>query len=59
MAYQTLQQVAERFHVHPDTVKRWVRAGRLAELRVGKVRRFSPDDVEAFEARHRQEREAS
>jgi excisionase family DNA binding protein len=31
----TVGQVAERLQVHPETVRRWLRSGRLQSLRLG------------------------
>jgi excisionase family DNA binding protein len=40
-------EVAERFKVHPDTVKRWHSAGKLEAMRtLGGHRRFYADQVE-------------
>ena len=49
--YLTTQQVAEIFHVHPNTVVMWANAGKLAAARTpGGHRRFDPDDVERLRA---------
>ena len=43
----TVQQVAEIFHVHPNTVVLWANSGKLPYQRTpGGHRRFNPDDVE-------------
>lgn len=40
-------EVAERFKVHPDTVKRWHNSGKLEAMRtLGGHRRFYEDEVE-------------
>lgn len=39
---------AKRLGVHPDTVRRWVREGKLATVWVGGQRRFSVADLELF-----------
>lgn len=31
----TVEQVAERLQVHPETVRRWLRTGRLRGVRLG------------------------
>jgi excisionase family DNA binding protein len=49
--FLTTSQAAERLHVHPKTVGRWARQGRLACLRtLGGHRRFDPDTVEQLAA---------
>jgi excisionase family DNA binding protein len=49
--FLTTTQAAERLHVHPKTVGRWAREGRLACLRtLGGHRRFDPHKVERLAA---------
>jgi excisionase family DNA binding protein len=33
--YLTVQQVADLCHCHEETVRRWLRAGRLPSVRIG------------------------
>lgn len=43
----TTRQVAEIFHVHPNTIVAWANAGRLPVIRTaGNHRRFDPEAVE-------------
>lgn len=43
----TTRQVAEIFHVHPNTVVLWANSGKLAPTRTpGGHRRFDPEAVE-------------
>ncbi len=44
----TVQQVADHFQVARVTVWRWIRAGRLTGIRVGRVRRIPLEDLRAF-----------
>jgi excisionase family DNA binding protein len=44
----TVQQVADHFRVSRVTVWRWIRAGRLAGIRVGRVRRIARSSLEEF-----------
>lgn len=46
----TVFDVAELFHVNPETVRRWVREGELPVLDLGKRAgyRVKPDDLAAF-----------
>ena len=51
-AYLTRQDVAEKLAVHPDTIRRWTREGRLKCVRFGaRAVRYRLKDVLAFEAR--------
>lgn len=43
----TTAQVAERFMVSQETVRRWVRSGRIPSFRAGLLLRFDLDEVEA------------
>jgi excisionase family DNA binding protein len=40
--------VAQHFDVHPMSVRRWVREGRLPARRVGTKLRFTQADLEVF-----------
>ena len=42
----TTAQVAARFLVCPETVRRWARAGRVPSFRAGTLLRFDLDEVE-------------
>ncbi len=42
----TTTDVAERFRVCPETVRRWARSGRVPAFRAGAVLRFDLDEVE-------------
>jgi excisionase family DNA binding protein len=44
----TVQEVAERLHVHPITVRRLIANGRLAAIRIGRAVRVREEDVGAF-----------
>ncbi len=44
----TVQQVADHFRVSRVTVWRWIRAGRLTGIRVGRVRRIARSSLEEF-----------
>ncbi len=51
----TVPDVAERLRVAPNTVWRWLAAGRFRVVRVGYVTRIRPEDLEAFLLAHLQE----
>lgn len=43
-----INQVAEIFGVHPDTLRRWDREGKLKSIRIGKRghRKYSYEDIQ-------------
>lgn len=48
-AYLTTKQAAERLRTSPETVRRWVRDGKLAAITYPSGRRkFRPQDVDAI-----------
>ncbi len=49
--FYTVKSLAERWICHPDTVRRALRWGDLAAVRIGGVIRVSNDAVTAYEAR--------
>lgn len=44
----TVEQVAERLHVHPQTVRLWIREGLLGRHKVGRYSRISEDQLARF-----------
>jgi len=45
----TIRQVADMLQVHPQSVQRWIREGRLDAYRVGdRMLRITPEALEAF-----------
>jgi excisionase family DNA binding protein len=50
----TVPEVAERLRVAPNTVWRWLAAGRFRVVRVGYVTRVRPQDLDAFLLAHLQ-----
>jgi excisionase family DNA binding protein len=44
----TVEQVAEKFEVHPETVRRLARDGTLTGKKIGSSWRFSDKDLEEF-----------
>ena len=49
----TPEQVAERLQVTERTVYGWLRRGRLPALKLGRLWRIRPEDLEAFLERAR------
>jgi excisionase family DNA binding protein len=50
----TIAEVADRVHVAPRTVRRWIKAGDLVVHRIGGVVRIAEGDLRAFLALHRE-----
>jgi len=44
----TAEEVAEYFRIHPYTVKRLARAGKLPGFKVGGLWRFRKDDIDQW-----------
>jgi excisionase family DNA binding protein len=44
----TVEQVAEKFEVHPETVRKLARAGELSGKKIGNSWRFSDEDLSKF-----------
>ena len=44
----TVQQVAIRLQVHPETILRWLRRNQLQGLKVGKQWRIKQDQLQTF-----------
>lgn len=51
LALLSVHQVAERLDVKPETVRELYRKGQLAVVKVGRLVRFRPEDVDAWIAR--------
>ncbi|HEY3356885.1 MAG TPA: helix-turn-helix domain-containing protein [Polyangia bacterium] len=48
--WNTVEQVAARYHVPPKTVLNWIYAGRLKSFKPGRHRLISETELERFEA---------
>jgi excisionase family DNA binding protein len=44
--YYTLAEAAEMLKLHPQTLRRWIREGRLPAKRFGRQFRLMPEDIE-------------
>ena len=44
----TIGEVAEIFNVHPETLRRWDKEGKLKAIRIGKLghRKYSREEIE-------------
>ena len=45
----TVQEVAEHLRLHPVTVYKWVKKGRIPSIRLGYCVRFRPSDIRELE----------
>lgn len=48
MKYYTFIEVGEIFGTHPDTIRRWVKTGKLKALALPGQYRISQEDLDAF-----------
>jgi len=47
--YYTTEEVAEMLKVTPDSVRRWIRSGKLKSIKLsGKFIRINQEDLQAF-----------
>ena len=46
--YLTIEEAASRVKVKPDTLRLWLRTGRLKGLKAGRLWRVKTTDLEAF-----------
>lgn len=44
--YYTIAEAAEMLKLHPQTLRRWIRRGRLPARRFGRQFRLRPEDIE-------------
>lgn len=44
--YYTLEEAAQLLKLHPQTLRRWIRQGKLPAQRFGKQFRLRPEDLE-------------
>jgi excisionase family DNA binding protein len=51
----TVEEVAERLHVHPQTVRGWIRRRELGSHKVGRYDRISDDQLARFLDARRQD----
>jgi excisionase family DNA binding protein len=46
--YYTVEQVSEMLHIHPKTIQRYIREGKLAASKIGKSWRITGHDLSVF-----------
>ena len=52
----TCEQIAERHQVKVGTVRDWIKQKKLNGMKIGRVWRIRPEDLEAFEEKCRTKR---
>ena len=55
MALLTITELAARLNMKSSTLYAWAAQGRLPHLKLGKILRFDPDEIEAWLQQHRRE----
>ena len=50
-AHVTVQQLADYWGIHQDTIKRWLKSGSLKGGRIGRAWRIKTDEARMFEMR--------
>lgn len=53
MVYLTVADVAKQLQISEDTVRRWIKSGKLPALKIGKEWRVDPEELKAFLAQSR------
>jgi excisionase family DNA binding protein len=48
ISYYTVDQIAELLHIHPKTIQRYIREGKLPASKIGKSWRVSGHDLSRF-----------
>ncbi len=48
MTVLTLKEVAERLKLHPNTLRRYAKEGKLAAMKFGRVWRIEEEDLKEF-----------
>ena len=48
MIVLTLKEVADRLRLHPNTLRRYIKEGKLAAMKFGRVWRVEEKDLEEF-----------
>lgn len=46
--YYTVPEVAEMFQCSIDTVRHWIRTGRLERVKLGRLVRITPEQLQRF-----------
>ncbi|MFV0343137.1 MAG: helix-turn-helix domain-containing protein [Anaerocolumna sp.] len=46
--YRTVEQISEMLNIHPKTIQRYIREGKLRAIKVGKSWRVSRNDLRVF-----------
>jgi excisionase family DNA binding protein len=55
MALLTIKQTAERLQIKRSTLYSWAAQGTIPHLKLGRLLRFDPDEIDAWLQQHRRE----
>jgi excisionase family DNA binding protein len=55
--FLTVEEVAERLKVHPESVRDWLRAGKLKGLKAGRQWRIQESALNAFLHQHTEDKD--
>jgi excisionase family DNA binding protein len=53
VTYLSVSEIAKQLNISEDTVRRWIKAGKLPALELGGQYRIHPQEYEAFLQRHK------
>lgn len=48
MKYYSPESIAELLNLHPATIRKWIRQGKLKAVKLGRVWRITEDDLQEF-----------
>ena len=49
----TVEDVSKRLQIKPDTIRRWIRSGKLPAIELGGRLRIDPNDLQEFLKKHK------
>lgn len=55
MVYLTVADVAKQLQISEDTVRRWIKSGKLPALKIGKEWRIDPEELKSLLAQFRKQ----
>jgi len=48
MKYYSPEEIAELLNLHPATIRKWIRQGKLKAVKLGRVWRIMEEDLQEF-----------